>query len=84
MRANRPHLHSADKEIAMTFDIFYGRNKDEKLQWLGAADDFENACHRMHAFASMKPGPYFVLRLVDKEVLATMDTSSKEKVGGQN
>jgi hypothetical protein len=70
------------KELPMVFEIFCGRSpKDEKDRWLGAADDFENACHRMHAFASMKPGPYFVLRLVDKEVLASMDNTSKEKIG---
>ena len=60
---------------APLFDTFSGRSpQDERVLWLEAVEGFEQACSRMNDIAAAKPGPYFTLRLVDKQVLASVDT----------
>ena len=68
------------KMISLSFDIFSGRSpEDEEVRWLGVVDDLESACARMNALAAARPGPYFILRLVDKEILAAVDTTRRNR-----
>jgi hypothetical protein len=76
-KPNQRH-HLGVPLMAPVFDIFSGRSPDDKnVRWLEAVEGLENACERMHVLAALTPGPYFVLNLADKEVLAFVDTTSK-------
>ena len=67
---------------APMFDIFCGRSpEDRNVRWLEAVEGLENACERMHILAAGKPGTYFVMCLADKEVLAFVDTTPKDRPG---
>jgi hypothetical protein len=67
---------------APMFDIFCGRSpEDRNVRWLEAVEGLQKACERMDVLAAAKPGHYFVMCLADKEVLAFVDTTPKEKPG---
>jgi len=67
---------------APMFDIFCGRSpEDRNVRWLEAVEGLQKACERMDVLAAAKPGHYFVMCLADKEVLAFVDTTPKERPG---
>ena len=62
------------------FDIFCGCSpEDANVRWLSSVEGLEKACERMHVLAAAEPGPYFVMYLANKDVLAFVDTTPKEK-----
>jgi hypothetical protein len=57
------------------FDIFSGLSpQDESALWLEAVEGFEQAQARMNDIAVSRPGCYFMLRLTDKQMFASVDT----------
>ena len=64
------------------FDIFSGRSPgDQGVRWVDAVEGLEKACARMNDLAAANPGPYFILRLEDKAILAFVDTTPGRRKG---
>jgi hypothetical protein len=64
------------------FDIFSGRSPGDKgVLWLDAVEGLEKARARMNDLAAANPGPYFILRLEDKPILAFVDTTRARSKG---
>ena len=61
-----------------TFDIFRGSLNNGAL-WIESAGGLTSAVKLMNECARVRPGPYFVFDFWAYKVLATTDTSPKQK-----
>jgi hypothetical protein len=61
-----------------TYDIFSG-SADERPMWIESVEGLSAAKQRMHEFAASTPGPYFLYCVRTEAVLASIDTSERDK-----
>jgi hypothetical protein len=62
-----------------SFEIFSG-SLDQNAMWLASVEGLNNACQRMRTCAAAEPGAYFVFDILNRRILAPIDTSLSSEV----